>query len=483
MLEVALATASPHSPLLPMLTPEAPASLGTLPDALLHTLCQHVDDVGCLSLRAADHTLRAALSGPDADLGVWKPRVEALLRRADARTFHMNAAITSVPAAKDSATHEQRFAFLRRHAALVGEYLWPLPVHGGVVRVKVLGADTFVAVLTMRPRARLGERYVTVPLFRITRDEGSSGSKLTLSEQLGDARAYAVERTDEKLRLRCRKPSLLQSPLAFMRSLAQPSVACDALPTEPVATPGLAALNLEPYFYGDYGPHGTELLHVNWGPLPLQRHSLPLLPDEVTHGLRGLKVCGDPNVPAGRCSFAAWGDFLSAGEAMALQPRAGACSCMYACECFRPDELGSADGTRPPTIEVVGAMVGTAKTAMTGYRAPEDNPGRLVFFRKRRPPGPESQPDAAGVYKPLWQMPGEISAVGGLPPDDDTLHILLVWDGARFKTSTRLSPIRLFREGLSTEAGPSGAPAPSVVDGLAVQEDAAVPDVEGAAEE
>lgn len=443
---------------------EESASLHTLPDALLHTLCLHIDDVGCLSLRAADHTLRTSLSGQDADLGVWKPRVHALLRRID--TDYL------APAA-DAATHEQRFAFLRRHASLAGEYLWPLPVHGGVVRVKVLDADAIVATLTMRPRVRLGERYVTVPLFEITRDEGSR-SKLTLSEQLGDARAYAVERTDEKLRLRCRKPSLLQSPLAFMRSLAQPSIACSALPTEPMATPGLAALKLEPYFFGDYGPHGTELLHVNWGALQVQRHSLPLLAEGVTHGLRGLKVCGDPNVPAGRCSFAAWGDLLSADEAMALQPRAGACSCMYACECFRSDELAPADGSFPPRIEVVGGMVGTAKTAMTGYRAPEDNPGRIVFFRCRWPARSEAPPQER--VHAARRVPPELAAVGELPPDDDAVHILLVWDGARFKTSSRLSPIVL-REGPQTApTGVASPSAPNVVDGLVVQEDAAVPD-------
>ena len=54
------------------------ASLLALPDGVHYALCALLDVRGCLGLRSACLLLRAVLTGPDADLGVWKPRALAL---------------------------------------------------------------------------------------------------------------------------------------------------------------------------------------------------------------------------------------------------------------------------------------------------------------------------------------------------------------------------------------------------------------------
>ena len=201
------------------------------------------------------------------------------------------------------------------------------------------------------------------------------------------------------------------------------------------------AAELGPYYHGRYGPHGVELCHVSWG--RLVSASQPLLLDgpdaaaidgllgredyfrrdeggnwprtQVAEGFRGLKLCGDPNVPAGRFSFAAWG---------ALEPTErvppARCRCMFMCSCLQPDES---------ELVVLGAMRGVARTARHGYRYPEDHPAKLVFFRSRAA-------DACAV-------PAEMRDAGRAP-DPDAVQILVIFDGREFQCSMRLTPIELF---------------------------------------
>ena len=88
--------------------------------------------------------------------------------------------------------------------------------------------------------------------------------------------------------------------------------------------------------------------------------------------------------------------------------------------------------------------------------------------------------DAAHVHEGAaaarrGRVPRALSAVGEPPAEPDgAVHILLVWDGARFKTSTRLSPIVLRgrRGRAASSASLDEAVAASVVnvvDGLVVQ--------------
>ena len=122
-----------------------PASLLALPDGVHYALCALLDVRGCLSLRAACLLLRAALTGPDADLGVWMPRVLALA-----------PSTRDAPCTPSGASYERQYAFLHRYAYLVGDYRWPLPVIGGLVRVELHGSETVRATLTTRPRVGVG---------------------------------------------------------------------------------------------------------------------------------------------------------------------------------------------------------------------------------------------------------------------------------------------------------------------------------------
>ena len=145
---------------------EPPTSLLSLPDAVLHALCALLEVRGCLALRSACLVLRSALTGADADLGVWKPRVLALAPTTTTDTTD------EPPLVPSAASYEEQYAFLHRYAYLVGDYRWPQPVIGGLVRVELQGAERLRATLTTRPRVGVGSRYTSRELFRVTRADG-----------------------------------------------------------------------------------------------------------------------------------------------------------------------------------------------------------------------------------------------------------------------------------------------------------------------
>ncbi len=271
-------------------------SLLSLPDTLVFVLCGFLEDRTCLALRATCSVLSAGLRGPDADLGIWKPRVEAIL--AD-----------QPQPAETASSYEHQLAFLRQYADLIGEYLWPLPVLGGAVSVRVLGPDRIAATLTLRPRVRMGSAYATLPLFDVTRSDahptvplslqwrdqaggragvngvplaplgGASTSMVTVSPQLGSS-AWSVRRGGRggggALRL-CDEgttalPSPMRTPLAFLRAvrgatgnariecppLAAPAGGGAAGIMGPVgAALGTAVL---PYLYGSFGSWSKRIV-------------------------------------------------------------------------------------------------------------------------------------------------------------------------------------------------------------------------------
>ena len=122
---------------------EPPASLLTLPDAVHYALCTLLDVRGCLALRSACLLLHSALTGADADLGVWKPRVLALAPTT-----------TEDPPTPSAASYEQQYTFLHRYAYLVGDYRWPLPVLAMLTRTSP-GASAPYACYTYQPIACL----------------------------------------------------------------------------------------------------------------------------------------------------------------------------------------------------------------------------------------------------------------------------------------------------------------------------------------
>ena len=60
------------------------------------------------------------------------------------------------PCTPSAASYERQYAFLHRYAYLVGDYRWPLPVIGGLVRVELQGSGTLRATLTTRSRVAVG---------------------------------------------------------------------------------------------------------------------------------------------------------------------------------------------------------------------------------------------------------------------------------------------------------------------------------------
>ena len=215
-------------------------------------------------------------------------------------------------------------------------------------------------------------------------------------------------------------------------------------------------------------------------------------------------MCGDPNVPAGRCSFSGFGDLLPAARADELAP--ASCRCMFLCQCLQvrapplratplpPFYWRSSSSTSyrlalspnrlcrhslrrlrlhptrtpssPPAawqphevasgeVVVLGAMAAAARTAAHGYRGPQDHPAKLVFYRPRT----------------VAPLPPELRAVGAAAPEGSA-HVLLIWDGDEFRSSSRLAPIVLrgpTADARSSDAEAAAAVPFDVTHGLAVQ--------------
>ena len=195
---------------------------------------------------------------------------------------------------------------------------------------------------------------------------------------------------------------------------------CSALPS---TGPGAAldAMGMKTcYYQGNYGQHGTELLHVSWGALRVIPGAAEL--HGATDGLNGLKLCGDPCVPAGERSFAAFGELLPPDRRSECV--AGACGCQFHCACFRSDELAPRGN-----VTILGAMAAVFRTGEPGYQSPADNPAKLIFYRTSA----------------VTTVPAELRQVARAPSEaDGAVHMLLV--RADCKGSTRFSPIALVHE-------------------------------------
>ena len=401
------------------------ANIVSLPDSILFELCAYyLNECACLNLRAANHALHSALvHSVQADLGVWKPRVEALLAGDTERCGHA------------ARTHELQFAFLRRHVEKRGAYLWSLRTLGGIVDVQLLSPSRLVATLTMRPEVGVGVEYVTVDLFQIALGESGAAHDdvLIMSAQNGVENGTVpfntVARCGDTLTLSVVSPSVdapctISAAHCLARVRSRPRV-CNVLPATglgPLRTIGLTHC----YYHGSYGGHGRELLHISWGALQVIPGAIEV--HGATEGLNGLKLCGDPNVPSGERSFAAFGELLPPDRISAIEPAGcltGSCRCQFDCACFRRDELAPRGD-----VTILGAMAAVMRTAMAGHQSPTDNPAKLIFYRTRA----------------ATTVPTELHNVACAPvATDQAVHMLLVSDGADFKTSMRISPFELHR--------------------------------------
>lgn len=163
---------------------------------------------------------------------------------------------------------------------------------------------------------------------------------------------------------------------------------------------------------------------MSWGPLNSQ--TTLNASGRAAVGLKGIKLCGNPNVPAGHVSFQAWGELLSPEGVASLSPRT--CSCLAPCACIQPEETSSGE------IKIIGGMEARVQTAKRGFSSPEVNSGKIVFYR------PASK----------RAVPTELSEIGRAA-DDEAVHILLLWDGAQPKRAIRLSPFVLHSQQVQGE--------------------------------
>ncbi|CAK0759691.1 hypothetical protein CVIRNUC_002717 [Coccomyxa viridis] len=94
-------------------------------------------------------------------------------------------------------------------------------------------------------------------------------------------------------------------PLPFPNAVAP-------LPAAPGLQPSADAIlgRLQGMYSTYYGPHGMEFLHITYGDMDLPLANL------LPHGkcFAGLKVTGDPNVPAGKLSFCVSADNVKLGS-------------------------------------------------------------------------------------------------------------------------------------------------------------------------
>jgi hypothetical protein len=157
-----------------------------------------------------------------------------------------------------------------------------------------------------------------------------------------------------------------------------------------VSTTFLQVEGFEPGLYcGDYGPHGTEVIDVRL----VERSSTndnddddddddELFDDEQSTsslGLAGLKVTGDPNVPATRLTFITSGPFIPTNDHDNNNSRTRfACSCDVNMRCACPTAQECTN------IDVHGEFEIQCKTALAGYRNPKMSNGRLIMFSKKR---------------------------------------------------------------------------------------------------
>ena len=406
---------------------EDAATLLSLDENALFVLCGSLDDKSVCALRRVCHTLRASLSTDDADLGVWKPRVLATLLEAGSRGVKLwrPEAVGESPlvaAGLGGHSYEVRHAFLRRHIEFVGMYIWPKsgPAIGGAVRVRLLAGDRLEAALTLRSSCEMGSPYSVAPLFTVQMRPGDVNAGRRNHEKV-TLHGGGVIPGD--LRLNGDFVNLVMPLERGLGLFSYPRRHELFQRLDHLHGPGQALMDIglrHPVFYGSYGPHGVELLHAAWGKLDCMPAADPLLNGE-THGLNGVKLCGDKNVVSGQISFAAFGDLLTCRE---VEPYT--CQCMWRCECIQKDELEVNGGG----VTILGAMKAVARTAMHGNRNPCDNPAKLVFYKVKRPP----------------PLPNELR-MAGRPCGGEAVHMLLVWNGTQFRSSTRLAPVDLLWPG------------------------------------
>mmetsp|Transcript_28665 Transcript_28665/g.54132 ORF Transcript_28665/g.54132 Transcript_28665/m.54132 type:complete len:420 (+) Transcript_28665:176-1435(+) len=117
-------------------------------------------------------------------------------------------------------------------------------------------------------------------------------------------------------------------------------------------------IEFEGLYMGEYGPHGPELIDIR---------------GIAGGGCVGLKITGDPNVPAGKLTFRTVpGPFLPCEDTSKNPFSKRNCSCMFACDC---------NSARWEGCTFLGKYKILAKTAGTNYSNPQESGGTLFVAK------------------------------------------------------------------------------------------------------
>eukprot|EP00667_Euglena_gracilis_P005055 EG_transcript_5085 len=379
----------------------------TLPEDLLCYIGGFLPIPDVLRLSGVAHDWHALLASPSADLAVWRAHVWALL----AGLFPDPEAAPSADLAHWNVSSYRRLCtVLHRCRRLLGRWRWDAPVRGGLLVVALdvaappyccIVADLVVPNQCSTLMVKPVTEFHSAPLFELhfsdydyclTTDGvgvAEDDTKLAVASQavldLADDLPYTsyLQSLDFAPLLREYLQGMAVADLVFHR-LPGPR---RPPPGKSLGLPGPQPRDLVGLYEGLFGPHGLEVVHLSLHDGQLQ----------------GLKVTGDPYVPAGQLCFRSVGP-LEAGVA---HP----CKCQHGCGCWTPTDI--ADGW-----EVVGSLAVEARTASHGFFQPHWNAGHLQVCQ-RAPGGPRrahTDRPAAGPQR----------------------FLILCWDGL---FSTRLCPL------------------------------------------
>ena len=175
---------------------------------------------------------------------------------------------------------------------------------------------------------------------------------------------------------------------------------------------------VEGFYYGIYGGHGYEVINIT---------------NKVEGGatrLEGLKVIGDPNVPAGELTF------RSTGPLEEYSP--WQCRCLFhRCDCFNEMEISTVGGDGNDSnapIRGLGRMKVECRTADTGFSNAAWNEGYMYFYEGTSHPTRDD----------YFHQPAGMDLISKCKlPRNRTLRLLLIWDSETFKISSRLYPMSI----------------------------------------
>eukprot|EP00667_Euglena_gracilis_P012522 EG_transcript_12858 len=388
----------------------------TLTPQQLWGVCHFLSVAETLTLSLACRTFRSLVVGHAADAALWRVFAD---RALDALFPPPTPAPSRHLADWNVSSYLRLCQILCNWGCYLGRWIWDVPVRGGLLLVRLdMDEKPYTSIIA---DLIMPNRCSTLTIQNVTELHTANFFEVRFSDEECslDLDSVLVCRPsadslhvsgEAALRLAesCEDPcwpahGVRQSPLQVLREYLHAMAAkplrfrrlCDVKPG--ALPPPLFPGEFHPgpilgVYEGVFGPHGLELIHVS-----------------LAEGgqLQGLKVTGDPNVPAGELCFQSVGPFEEADAT---------CSCQYGCGCWRPDH----DPSRG--WELKGMYRVETKTAMHGYQDPKWNAGRLLVCTRREAESGGGNGNGAAAQAPSMNQ-----------------FLIVVWDGL---FSTRLAPLQ-----------------------------------------